>query len=291
MSKKNQDIRKVDAPIYHYWQALYMALYSSRLYIDVAKRWQGYGILYMLLLIVIVSTPLSVRIMLDFKHYFDEQLSYPIEQLPTLYIQNGNVVFDKSMPYLIKNKVGDVIAIVDTTGKVTEIGAAYPKLSILVTKDKLYYRPPQFKLLLQIPAPTVDGSVVTKSFGKGTNGVFVGKNWLVTSGISKLKYSTEVLIYPVLALFWFGIYTVFLMALAYMAHLFALILFKYKLKYKDACRLFLVASTAQVVTLFVLLTANITLRGGGLIYMVLLAVYFNYAVICVRRESNRMVRK
>lgn len=291
MSKKNQGLRQIDAPIYSYWQALYMAFYSSRLYVDVAKRWQGYGVLYMLLLIVLASTPLSVKIIVDFKRYFDEQLTYPIGQLPPLYIQNGQVTFDKPMPYLIKNSAGEVVAIIDTTGKVTGIDGAYPKLSILVTKNKLHYRSPEFKLLaFKKEQQPYEGTVSSQTFDKNDNGIFVGKQWLVTSDIAKIKYSTEALIYPVLALFWFSLYTVFLMAFAYMGHLFALIIFKYRLKYKEACRLFLVASTPQVLVLFVLLTTNTTVPGGGIGYMVLLAVYFNYAIICVRRESNRLVR-
>ncbi len=290
MSKKNHALRQVDTAFFNYWQALYMAFYSRRLFVDVGKRWRGWGILYMFLLITIASTPASIRIILDFRQYFDEQMIAPLEQLPPLYVQNGQVVFDKPMPYLIKNKEGDVVALIDTTGKVTGMSLKYPKLAILITKETLHFRTPPFQLFFKGSTPAAEPSVFTQSFDKDTNGVFVGKEWVVSSGVLKLKYLAEFLIYPVLAVFWTSTYAFFMIALAYIAQLFSIIVFKYKLPFKEACRVFLVASTAQVFLYFTLLAVKITLFGGSFIYMVILAVYFNYALISIKRESHKMVR-
>ena len=290
MSNKKNNLRLVDAPIYRYWQALYLSFFSRRLYIDVAKRWRGYGVLYLLLVIAIASIPLSARIIFDFNQYFNEQLVLPLERFPSLLVQNGEVSFDSPMPYLIKNKTGGIVAIIDTTGKVEKMSSAYPELTILVTKDKLYFRPPKFHIFFIAPVPTAGDEVYIQPFNKKSNEVFVGKEWVQSSGLLKIKFMTECLVYPLLTMFVFGLYLAFMITIAFIGQLFAIIVFKFRLTFKNACRLFLVASTAQVFLFFITLTTNTVFPGIGFFYMIILALYFNYVILIVRRESNKMVR-
>jgi hypothetical protein len=291
MSKKKQALQVTDKPIYSYWQALFMSFYSGRLYVDVAKRWKGLGILYLFLLITIVSIPLSARIVYDFHQYFDQQMVMPLAKLPTMYVQNGQVVFDKPMPYFIKNNAGAVVTIVDTTGQITSIDASYPQLTILITKNKLYFRPPKFHLFLDTIEQTKTGDIFVQPMDKSGNEVFDGGAWIESSGILKLRLLTEVIIYPLILMFIYGMYALLMLALAFIGQLFAQIIFKFKLPYKMAARMFLVAATPQIVVFFALLTTNMFFTGVGLLYMVLLAVYFYYAVLCVKRESNKLVRE
>lgn len=291
MRKKNQSMRVIDAPMYSYWRAIYMSFYSSRLYVDVAKRWQGFGILYLLLVIAIASIPLSARIIYDFNRYFDEQMILPLTKLPPLYVQNGGVVFDKPMPYLIKNKTGAIVAIVDTTGKIKNMDNVYPQLTVLITKDKLYFRPPKFHLFFDTPTPTKSEDTFVQPLDKSSNEVFDAKAWIASSGIMTLKFMTELFVYPLVMTFLFGLYVVFMLALAFIGQLFAQIIFKFKIPYKMAARVLLVASTVQITVFFILLTTSVVFSGTGLLYMVLLAVYFNYGILCVKRESNKMVRE
>ena len=81
----------------------------------------------------------------------------------------------------------------------------------------------------------------------------------------------------------------FMVFLAFIGQLFAIIIFKFKLKFKESCRLFLVASTPQVAVFFAFHTANISLPGEPTVYTILLAAYFSFAVLSVRRESKKMV--
>jgi hypothetical protein len=291
MSKKNQSMRVIDAPMYNYWQALYMSFYSGRLYVDVAKRWRGFGVLYLLLVIAITSIPLSLRIVYDFNQYFDEQMILPLTKIPPLYVQNGGVLFDKPMPFFIKNKAGAVVAIVDTTGKVKSIDSTYPQLSILITKNKLYFRPPRFHLFFDAPKEMRPEDTFVQPVDKASNEVFDAKAWISSSGIMTLKRMTELFVYPLVMMFIFGLYVVLMLALAFLGQLFAVIIFKFKMPYKMAARIFLVASTVQIVVFFTLLTSNVVIPGIGFLYMVLLAVYFNYGILCVKRESTKMVRQ
>ena len=81
-----------------------------------------------------------------------------------------------------------------------------------------------------------------------------------------------------------------MITIAFIGQLFAIIVFKFRLTFKNACRLFLVASTAQVFLFFITLTTNTVFPGIGFFYMIILALYFNYVILIVRRESNKMVR-
>ncbi len=290
MSKKNQKLRVIDAPMYNYWQALVMSLYSSRLYVDVAKRWRHFGILYLLFVISLSSIPLSARVIYDFHRVFEKQMIIPISKLPLIYVQSGQVIFDKPMPFFIKNDEGAVVAIIDTTGKINQINTTYPELTILVTKDKLYFRAPKFPLFFQERQPLQTEDIYVQALDKSSNEVFNGKSWVATSGVLKLRIMTEMLIYPLLMMFIFGVYVVLMFALAFIGQLFSQIIFKFKLPYREATRILMVAATVQILVFFTLLTCNIIFSGTGLLYMLLLAVYFNYGVLSFKKASKKMVR-
>ncbi len=53
VSKIKNKLKPIDAPAYGYWKALYMSFYSTRLYVDVGKRWRGIGLLYLLFFVVV----------------------------------------------------------------------------------------------------------------------------------------------------------------------------------------------------------------------------------------------
>ena len=290
MGKKTTEVRLTDAPIYSYWQALYLAFYSSRLYVDVAKRWRGYGFLYLLLVIAIVTIPISVRVIYNFNTYFTEQLVEPITKIPKLFVQNGEVVFDKPMPYLIKNKTGNIVAVVDTTTTINEASQRFPDLTVLISKENLYFKQPKFELFPSKQNESKGGSFHTQPIDKHMNQVFVGDDWMATSGVMKLKIAAECLIYPVIAGFLYGVYLGIMLFVSFVAQLCSIIVFKFRLNFKDTCRIFFVAITPQTALYFIMLAANIKLPFGGLIYVALIAIYFNYAVICIKRESNKVVR-
>jgi len=100
VSKAKGKLKPIDTPVYRYWAALYKSFYSRNLYVDVGKRWHGLGILYLLLAIVLFSIPVALKTSLNLGRSFEEQLIDPLNQLPILYMQNGELTFDKPMPTL-----------------------------------------------------------------------------------------------------------------------------------------------------------------------------------------------
>ena len=219
----------------------------------------------------------------------NEDLIAPIRALPPLYVQNGHVVFEKPMPYLIKNTAGEVVAAVDTTGVISGITKEYPHLEMLITTDKLYFRAPQLRFFLRDVEEENHNDIYVQNLESNSNEVFVGADWVKSRGILKLKPVVMAIIYPCMLGFVFGSYAVLMLFFAFIGQLFALIIFKLKLTFQDACRIFLVASTPQVTVFFITLAFNVVIPGQGFLYIVLLSLYFSYAILSVKRESNQLV--
>ncbi|KTC93078.1 MULTISPECIES: DUF1189 family protein [Legionella] len=289
MIEDNKALREIDKPFYRYWQALYHSFFNNELYVDVGKRWRGLGLGYLLLLMFVVTLPFSWRVTMDFRQFFMQDLIQPMEQLPKLYIQNGLVSLDKPMPYVIKNKQNQAVAIVDTTGKVNTMDQTYPFLNILITKDKLFYRFPSPQFFFNVDhVQNPVSPVYVYPFSKNSNAVFDGKEWVKSSGILHLKTFFGFLIYPTVALVFFAMFTIILLAFALMGQFIAKLL-KFSISYKQSCRLTMVSITPFMVVLWFLLTCGLFSNRAGFFMPLLFILYFCYAVISLRRESQKLV--
>ncbi|HAU1788021.1 TPA: DUF1189 domain-containing protein [Legionella pneumophila] len=269
--------------ISQYSKTLYASFYSSVLYADVAKHWRGLGMGYLLFLIILGAIPLSGRVNIAFHYFFKEEILFPIQSLPLLSIKNGEIIYNDSMPHLIKNNKGDVISIIDTSGTVSEINQTYPKLRVLVTKNKIDFRFPSFKQFLGLAKDTIDNPIYTRTFDKGLNGLFSGKEWIRSTGISKLNTLMQILVFPCMVLFYFGVFGVFLLLLSSLMQLYSDIFFGLKLSFKTSCRLLAVASTPALALFFLMRYGNFSLSGMGLTYGVLILTYSSYALYSVKR--------
>ncbi|WP_131781457.1 DUF1189 family protein [Legionella gresilensis] len=284
MTDAQTPLRDIDKPHYDYFQALYLSFFSNRLYIDVGRRWKGFAIIYLLLLFVITSLPVAVRIILNFNNYFEQQIILPIKNLPPFYIQNGEVTLDKPMPYLVKNKENKVIAAVDTSGTIKQIDSKYPDLAILIVKDGLFYRIPESQGL-----NNVDIKINKIPFDKNMNQYFDGAQWLNSSGVHKLKLFSQIIIYPTIVASLFFMYLVILLVLALLGQVIALAIFRYSITYRQAVRLLNVAATPHIVSFMILLALNWLFSGFGLALVAILAFYFCYAVLSLKRDSTKLV--
>ncbi len=289
MLKKTNKLRLMDSPVYHYWNALYLSFFSKRLYLDVVKRWNGYGFLYLLFVVSLLSIPFSLRIIDGFNHYFKDEITYPISKLPLLYIQNGQVVFDEPMPYLIKNKKGEVIDIIDTTGKVKEITNDQKNLILLITKDKIYSRFPMLDLFFGQDESGKAGEITVTTLDSKMNEIFNPQDWIKSGRLQHFKWFIEMMIYPVMTMIFYGMFLVIMVVFGYTAIIFAQVILKYKLKFKAGIRLFIVTSTPQMMLFYIVYTSGYTFKGIGLVQLLLLAIYFNYAVLCIKHDSKKLV--
>lgn len=289
VKRKNKNtLKPVDAPSYGYWSALFMSFYSKRLYIDVGKRWHGIGLLYLLLAVAICAIPYSVKMSFEFDRDFQEQLIGPIKQLPTIYIQNGEVNFDKPMPYFIKNEKGQIVSIIDTTGTVNEFTKEYPKLTLLINKDQMAFRLPAPSMMNLVDEDNRGPSII-QPFDAGMNMMFDGNSIVNSTSIYGLKYAGQIIIYPIVVAIFYSLLVVFFLVLAFLGQVFSTIFFSFKLGFRKSCRLFMVASTPMLSILILFLTFNLIFPGFGFILLILLCGYFSFAIYSLRSESLQMV--
>lgn len=267
-----------------YSQALYASFYSSALYSDVVKRWQGLGLGYLLFLIILGSIPLSARVMLALNHFFNEEILFPIQSIPLLPIHNGQIEFNQPMPYLIKNSKGEVVSIIDTTGTISGMNSAYPQLTILMTKNKMMLRPPSYKQFLGLAKSNIGNPIDTHTFDKGLNGLFSGKTWIHSTGISSLNTWMQLLVFPSVMLFYFSIFGLILLLLSSLAQLYSDIFFDLKLSFKASSRLLAVAATPTLVLFFFMRCFNFAAPGMILVYGVLLLSYTSYGLYSLKSK-------
>jgi hypothetical protein len=287
VAKAKNKLKPIDASVYRYWEALFLSFYSTRLYVDVGKRWRGFGLLYLLLVIVILAIPFSLRMSANFSDSFNQQVLEPLAQIPTIYVQNGEASFDKPMPYLIKNKKNQVVAIVDTSGRVETFSDKYPYLTVLLTKEKIAFRMPTpqlFGIKEQLPS----GEPMVQNFNKGVNLIFDGKKIIADNTISQLKLVSEFMIYPIVIAILFSILLVVLLVLGFLGQVFARIFFSFHITFMQGSRLLMVSSTPMLLLLITLLTTNLIFPGVGIILVAVLISYFCLALYSLRSESKRM---
>lgn len=295
MTKTGKSLRAVDKPFYRYWQALYLSFFSSKLYIDVAKRWKGFGFGYLLLVLAIVTLPFTIRVCIEFNKFFNEQVVQPINNLPTLYMQNGTVSVNEPKPYFAKNSRGQIIMIVDTTGSIKSIdNKTWPYLNILITKDRFFYRVPPPPLFYNSDAKDnfankLANNVGSVPFDKQTNMVFNGKEWINSVNFKRLKTVIAALIYPAIVLTTFGIFLVIILTVGLMCQFIAKLFFDVSISYKQSCRLLTVSMTPLLLGFFILLVSDYFNSGYSFLLPILFVAYFCYAVICVKWQSKKLV--
>ena len=291
MKKKQQLPKQINTPNYSYWQALYMAFYSRRLYVDVVKRWHGFGCFYFLLLTSIASIPISIRFIVDFNQYFNEQLIMPIKKIPPLYIHNGIIAFNEAMPYVIKDNMGAVVGLIDTRAESLQFDRRYPNLAMIITKDTLYFKMRTLPSFLNGLIPIgLEEEIIAEKLDEGVSEVFVPETWLKASGVLRLKWIMDIMIYPLFVAFFFGLYLTVLLAITMLAQTVAWLIFKCQLTFKETARMLMVSSSPHVMVLLSLLSTKALFPGAGLSCIVLGMVYFSYGVLSFRRENRSMVR-
>ena len=287
---KSKSPRLLDAPLYSIWQALYLAFFSPTLYVDVVKRWRGMVVRYLFLLIACATLPFSLRLMVVLDQYLHDQLIVPMQTLPPLSIQQGEISFEHLMPYTLSNKTGDIVTIVDTTGRINVINPGdYPKLSWLITKNKMYFRNPPLNLFTHLAEHHQYSKIFEEPLDPDLTGVFRGQDFLETYHVFRLTRFIVWSVYPCMVMFFFMLIVSFLLPMAWAAQLFAEMLFKIKLSYVQAFRLLIIASTAPITIAFGLMAIDKIFPGTGFIYILLLSAYFSLGMIAFKHANIKMV--
>ncbi|MFI4963275.1 MAG: DUF1189 family protein, partial [Legionellales bacterium] len=256
---------------------------------DVGKRWTGVAFLYLLLVIILFSIPLGARVCLQFNTMFEESIIGPLAKLPTLYIQNGSISFEKPMPYFIKDPKGEVVLIVDTTGVINSFPNEYPKLTTLINKNVIFFKLPSPNILNSPNPPVNNAAPIAQYLDPNVNSVFEGSQFVSNSSILKLKIISLVLIYPIIVSAICSFFMIMFPVVALLGQVFSNIFFAFQIRYTQALRLLIVSSTPMLLVLFVHITLNNPFKWMGFILIPILIAYFTFALRALKSESMQVV--
>lgn len=270
---------------YHYFNAFYLSFFSGRFYIDVIRKWRGFGILYLLWILSILALPYSIRMMHSYYQHIDQKLFQPTKQLPPLSIRNGEVQFHSPMPYLIKNTAGTVVAIIDTTGKIIQLPYfLYPDASVLITKNALHTYLPFPDILHAADAIQPKESV--SLFRSSDHIDFMSEDLFAKTHLRFIGIALMCSLYFVIVMLYLGLYLAILFAFGFVGQMIARHIVKVILPYQVTTRLVAVAATPQAVIYFGLLAINQLPLGMSMYFIASVAVFFSIGLLAYRRDSK-----
>lgn len=290
LPKKNKSqLKPINTPIYGYLSALTHSFYSRRLYVDVGKRWIGLGLIYLLIAVAIFSIPVGISMGINFKNFFNQQIIEPLEQVPTVMIQNGEASIQKPVPYLIMNKDKQVVIIVDTSGTVNDFTMAYPYLNILINKDKISFSMPTPQFFYNSEQPQRTGVPLVQKFNKSMNSVFDVHQYVSQGFMRNVVIFSQVMVYPMVILILYSFFIVMFPVMALLGQVFSRIFYSFKITYGQASRLLIVSATPAMLLMFLALAFNVLFQGMGIVLIVIMIAYYSYALYCLKAESLQLV--
>ncbi|MDX2345779.1 MAG: DUF1189 family protein [Legionella sp.] len=287
---KNTSRKKRNIAHYGFLKAIGMSFFSRRLYVDVVRRWRGYGVFYLLIMLSVVMLPFAVYVITSYQHTINEKLFLPIKQLPPFVMHKGNVYFHSPMPYLVKNSQDQVIAVIDTEGSVKQLPYfLYPEASVLITKHALHVNLPYPDLFKKSGLPEASAKEIVSTFPADETLNFGGLEASEFKYLKTMNYVLIASIYPMLVMFYWGLYFLAFFSFSLFGQFVARLVFKVRLTFKEASRLMAVAATPQAVVYFGLLACNKVYLGMGVFYLGLLALSFSLAVLAYRSDNRAVL--
>jgi hypothetical protein len=119
-----------------FWQAPYLAWFSQDFYRDVAQRWRGLALTYLLILIAVLWLPNALRLNQNLETFRTQDLPPILEQVPKLEIQNGEVKADVKMPYrIVDPRTNETLVVIDTNASETDFDRL--NTAVLITKTQV----------------------------------------------------------------------------------------------------------------------------------------------------------
>lgn len=292
MDQTSKKLRPIDAPFYRYWHALYMAFYSGKLYVDVAKRWKGKGYLYLLFMVTVFSLPFSLQLIAQINHTMQDQIFDPLFKIPQLTIQQGQVHLDKPMPYLIQDSEGNVVLAIDTTGTISSVNdKAYPHLNMLITSNQFMSKLPDNGNFFSNNSAVSYTKVTTQTFSKEMNEVFEGRDWVKGSKLNRLLIYVDLIIIPSIIMVFYGLMLVFSFVLTLLGQFLSKLFMKFSLSFQQSAKLVSIAITPITAIIFVgIVTMPYLPSYTGLVAFASFLFYFSFGVFNLKAESGKLVR-
>lgn len=252
---------------YHIFESLFLSFYSKSLYRDVAAAWQGLGMLYLLLVLAICWLPFSYDFQRFLNQISSQLLPKIIEQMPTIFINQGKLSIDRPVPYSVQLPGnGATLVVFDTSGRFTSL----EKLSaiMLITQDKIIVRSTDSGSIQTYPmAKLKDGKVTRSQFREYAN---------------KIVFLSSILMYPLSVLVSF-LYRFLQVLVLGLVGLLIAYLCRVKITYKMSVRLAVVAFTPM---LFIVTLIEYFSWPVPFLWLVSLLLIFGYLVFAIRAQRD-----
>lgn len=219
--------------IYGYFQAIFMSFYSVEIYVDVRHRWKGFGALYCFLLIAILTLPWALYWGLEGNKFYNNIFLPSLAKLPVLKIEKGELLYPANKRFIIKHpETQKAMIIIDTSGALTNLpNETYPDATLLFTR---------YALITKYGKAPTD----VERYGADMTGEVDGAT--LKPLFDYLRKTFLIMLYPNLAMLWFGLYFSILAVLSFILKMFSVILMKYRITYKEALRLAIVSATPML---------------------------------------------
>jgi hypothetical protein len=241
--------------------ALLLSFFSADLYRDVARRWRGIGLTYLLLLLAVSWIPMTAKLQIGFSKFAKDEAPVTLQGFPAITITKGVVSIDRPSPYLWKDpQTGEVLLYVDTTNKfdLPEGASAKARLgssSLELKQDQYNSRKTD---LSQIQSFSVDKTRLQGWLHTATPWIGISFFILCLFG-SLIWHLIQILIYG-------------LIGLAFCA------MFGARLDYPALLRLAAVAITPAILLDTVLDLAGVSIPVSGLLFLAIEIGYLAFAV-------------
>jgi hypothetical protein len=242
---KTKKYRLLELPI--------LSFFSKRLYQDIGLNWKGVNLAYLFLLLAICCIPAALQERENILQALETGQVDILNQIPEVRIQNGEAVVNEPMPYFIKNRDGNSIAIIDTSGSMNYIDD--PSVMVMLTENKLVVR---------------RGRNLFNTFNlSGIEDLHIDKH-VLNGWLNRIQKSIAPLSYGIFLMLSY-IFAVLVMILISVVGLILSNLMNSALSFKDTMRIAITAATPSIIAISI--AAALQLHVPGYIYAVITLVY------------------
>ena len=125
-------------PSFPFYQAPARAFYSADLYRDVAQRWRGIAMGYLLALLALLWLPTALSLRSEMRVLRQDLAPPIIRQVPRIVIDNGNAIVSGDTPLTIFGSDGVALALIDPDAGPGVL--ANSSAEVLLSRVRLYVR-------------------------------------------------------------------------------------------------------------------------------------------------------
>ncbi len=128
------------SPEFGYAHAPILSFYARPLYQDVARRWRGTGLGYLLFLTALLAIPDAARLQVELNRALSDETPRALKDIPTLTVKAGGLSAEVDQPATILEDptTHQPLIVLDTTGTITSLDATPARALFL--KDRILMR-------------------------------------------------------------------------------------------------------------------------------------------------------